>query len=135
MKSLILASRFILFDTGASAAPISYTGAEFASLSGISFRTGTQTIVGDSLRIESTALNSVVARLLLDQFMVDVADFVVQIGITRLLHSGGGEDQDPSISITDDVNTFGADISWYLLGPARNVNNCRKEVGGLVYSI
>jgi len=108
MRSLFFVLSLIIFNATASAAPISFTGAELLSATGISFPTGTRTVVGDSLQIESTALNSVVARLPLDQFVIDLSDFEVQLNITRTLDIFGAEDSDPSISITDGVNVIQA---------------------------
>jgi len=107
MKHLALALGLITFSAPTIAAPITLTGAEFASLSGITFPTGTQTIVGDSLRIDVMDTLSVVASLALDQFNVDVSDFEVQIDITRLIRDDGVVDFDPLIYLSDGLNLFG----------------------------
>jgi len=114
VKHLALILGLATFSTPALAMPISFTGAEFAALPGITFPSGTQTIVGDSLRLDATNTNSSIASLPLDQFNVDVSDFEVQINITRLLRDDGTEDHDPVIFLSDGRNLFGgifADLS------------------------
>lgn len=108
MKSLFLASGLILFSSAASATPISFTGAELSALPNVSFPTGIQTIVGDSLRIDASARNSVIIRLPFDQFDVDVSDFEVQVNFTRLRRDDGLDDHDPTVFLSDGFNLFGA---------------------------
>lgn len=107
MKRLALILGLATFSTPALAAPISFTGAELANLPGITFPTGTQTIIGDSLRIDATLGNSVIASLPLSQFNVDVRDFEVQINVTRLLNDASNADQDYEIYLSDGLNLFG----------------------------
>lgn len=107
MKRLFMIMVLATFSPPALATPISFTGAEFAALPGITFPTGTQTIIGASLRLDAAAANSVIASLPLDQFNVDVSDFEVQINITRLLRDDGLGDQDPLIYLSDGRNLFG----------------------------
>jgi len=108
MKSLTLILGLATLSTPALAAPVSFTGAEFANLSGITFPTGTQTIIGNSLRIDATNTNSVIASLPLDQFNADVSNFEVQIDITRLFDDNRSADQDLTIYLSDGRNLFGA---------------------------
>lgn len=107
MKYLALALSLATFSTPALAAPITYTGAEFANLPGIAFPTGVRTIIGDSLRIEATDNNSAIAILALDQFDVDVGDFEVDVNITRIIADDGRLDQNLFIHLSDGRNLFG----------------------------
>lgn len=108
MKSLALASGLLFFSSAVSATPISFTGAELAALPSISFPTGTQTIFGDSLRIDASTRNSAIVRLPFDLFDVDVSDFEVQINFTRLRRDDGLDDHDPTVFLSDGFNLFGA---------------------------
>lgn len=107
MKHLTLILGLATLSTPALAAPISFTGAEFAALPGLTFPTGTQTIIADSLRIDATSGLGFLASLPLGQFNVDVEDFEVQIDITRLLRDDGVIDQAPFIYLSDGLNLFG----------------------------
>ena len=107
MKSLALAFGLLTLTTPAFATPISFTGAELLNVTGISFPTGARTVVGDSLRIGATDLNSTIVALPLDQFDVDVSDFEVQISFTRLLRGDGSVDHDPLVYLSDGRNLFG----------------------------
>lgn len=108
MKCLIVLLSVMMFSTPTLATPVTFTGAELLSFSGVTFPTGTQTVVGDSLRIHATSAFSVVAALSLDQFDVDVSDFEVAIDITRLSRDDGAVDQNPRIFLSDGRNLFGA---------------------------
>jgi len=61
MKHLALALGLATLSTPTLAAPISFTGAELANLPDITFPTGIRTIIGDSLRIDATNFDSVIA--------------------------------------------------------------------------
>lgn len=108
MKYLSLVVALTTLSTPALALPISFTGAEFASLPGITFPTGTRTIIGDSLRIDGTSTQAVVASLPLDQFGLNPGGFEVQFNITRLLRDDGNTEQNPFIYLSDGFNLFGA---------------------------
>lgn len=107
MKHIALVLGLATLSTPAFAVPISFTGAEFATLPGITFPTGIQTIVGDSLRIDATNSRSIVAALPLDSFNVDVSDFEVQFNMTRLRRDDGIAEQNPFIYLSDGRNLFG----------------------------
>lgn len=108
MKALVFVFGLAVFATPVHAVPISFTGAEFVNLPGISFFSGVRTIMGDSLHIRATENNDVILGLSLDQFNVDVSDFEVQFSITRLRTQNGFDIQNPTIHLSDGRNLFGA---------------------------
>jgi len=90
----------------ASAAPLSFTGAELTTLTGASFPTGGQTIIGDSLRFDPTILRPILYRLDLSDFNVDPSEIAISVQVTRLLSDGGALDNDFHIGIYDGQTYF-----------------------------
>lgn len=107
MKHLALGISLATFSTPALATPISFTGAEFASLPGISFPSGTRSIIGDSLRIDGNRNFHATVVLPLTQFDVDPGNFELQLNVTRLLNDSNFEDQDLHVYLSDGRNLFG----------------------------
>lgn len=106
--ALPLLSLVFLFTTAASATPLSFTGAEFINLPGVSFPSGTRTIVGDSVRFDSTIDNAVMYRLPLDGFVVDRGEISFSLSFTRLLTDFGSVDFDFYVGIFDGQSAFGS---------------------------
>lgn len=103
---VIFAVIFNAVTITAKAAPITFTGAELANLPAVSFPSGNQTIIGDSLFLEpGTAFRPIYLALPLDGFNVDRSNIGVSIEITRLADRNGGEDFNFRFGITD--GTFG----------------------------
>lgn len=107
MKRIALIFGCLTFSAPAMAIPVSFTGAELLSVAGISFPTGSRTVVGDSLRIDPTNLHGVLLSLPLAQFDVDPSNFEVQLDLTWLRNDDGGADQNLLIYLSDGLNLFG----------------------------
>lgn len=127
MRSLVLISAILASTASASATPISFTGAELAGFQGITFPTGTPTVIGNSLRIDATATNSVLASIPLSQFTVDPSDFEIQLNLTRLLADSGFRDQDFNVYLSDGLNLFGS-IFQDVTNPAIIAGNRRDRL-------
>lgn len=106
MRILLLSFGLIFLSSKALSAPITFTGAELAALPGGSFPTGTQSIIGDSLRFNPTASDVVLYRLDLNSFALDPNNINISVNVDRLLDDAGSADQDIRIGIYDGQNFF-----------------------------
>lgn len=106
MRSLILSLGFLSFSLPVLSAPITFTGAELANLSGASFPTSGQSIVGDGLRFDPTIFGAVLYRLDLDNFVIDPTDISFSLAFKRLPNDLGEPDQDIFVGIYDGLNVF-----------------------------
>lgn len=114
MKTVLLLLGLISLSTSALAAPITFTGAELATLNGASLPTGQERIIGNSLRFDPVPGFSVLYRLSLDGFTVDPNGVGVSVDLTRLLRDDGIADQDIYIGLYDGqnfLNTFFVDTT------------------------
>lgn len=108
MKQIALIFAFLSVSTPATAMPISFTGAELASLPGASFPTGGQSVVGDGLRFDPTLTSAALYRLSLNQLDVDPSNIGISVNVDRLLRDDGIVDQDFFVGIYDGQNYFNA---------------------------
>lgn len=90
----------------AFAAPITFTGAELATLPNSSFPTAGQTILGDDLRFDPTINQAILYQLDLSDFIVDPSEISVSVNFTRLLGDLGLINQAFRIGLYDGQNYF-----------------------------
>lgn len=117
MKYIVFIAIILGHIPSAFATPITFTGAEFANLSNVTFSTGSRSTIGDSLRINATISRSVLAEFSFANFNVDISDFEVQLDLTRRITSDGGFDHDPQIYLSDGRNLFGGSFFDFNLVP------------------
>lgn len=107
MKRLLLILSFTTFISPAISAPITFTGAELASLPGASFPTGGQIINGDSLVFTDPGVETgVLYRLDLSPFTLATQRIDFTLNVTRLNDDFGRVGQDWRIGLFDGQNFF-----------------------------
>ena len=84
------------------ATPITFTGAELFADPDYSPRSGTPSLIGDSLRIRTNGIFNFVSFLSLDRFIVDPTNFNFTINLTRLASSSSDSTEySPFIYLSD----------------------------------
>lgn len=101
MRYFLIVFAVLALIPSARAVPITFTGAELASLPGASFPTGGQMVIGDDLRIDATEGFTALYRLDLDEFIIDRSDFGFSLEFTRLNSDSGLNEQEFFIGFFD----------------------------------
>lgn len=106
MKYLVLALTLATISSQTSATPVTFTGAELANLPGVTFPSGTQSIIGNGLRLENLTGDGVIYRLPLDGFSIDPTNIGLSISYEQSLRTDGIADQDLFLGIYDGAHYF-----------------------------
>jgi len=108
MKTVLSLLGMMAFALPAQAVPITLSGAEIAQIPGTSTRLGTQSIIGDALRIDAIADLGNLLQVPLNMIISASTDISFTLQSLRLTADSGRVDQDFQIGIFDGQNVFGA---------------------------